>query len=162
MNQERLKEQAIEAAIDEINSLDPSALINYATVAKSHSTEQFKISRSTLSRRHRGVTTSHAEYTSNYSRNLTDVQEDELVSVINKYTARGIPPTSKMVQNFAKEICGHKVHKNWVSRFVKRHTNLRSGYLRNIEHARTKAEFILNFMLFFTLVNSLFIYSIFL
>jgi hypothetical protein len=158
MDQQRLKERAIEAALRGCALEDPP---NYSAIAKKHSTEQFQIDRSTLSRRHRGKTTSQAEYISNVSRALSDIQEDTLVLVINKYTARGIPPTSMMVKNFAEELCRHELDKNWVGRFVKRHTTLRSGYLRNIEHARTKAEFAPNFILFFIMVSFLSIFLVF-
>lgn len=107
-----MKERAIEAALLELNSLHPNDTINYSAVAKKHSIDEFRIDRSTLSRRHRNKTASHAEYISNVSRALTDVQEEALVLTINKYTARGIPPTSIMVKNFAEEMCSHPVNKN--------------------------------------------------
>jgi AraC-like DNA-binding protein len=46
---------SIEAAIEAINSLEPGEPINYATIAK-----KFGVKRLTLSRRHRGVTSSKA------------------------------------------------------------------------------------------------------
>jgi hypothetical protein len=35
------------------------------------------------------------------------------VTDIDKYTTRGIPPTSQMVKNFAEEMSGRGVDKNW-------------------------------------------------
>jgi hypothetical protein len=109
IDQQRLKERAIKAALRDCALKDPP---NYSTIAKKHSTKQFQINRSTLSRRHRGKTTSQAEYISNVSRALSDIQEDTLVLVINKYTARGIPPTSIIVKNFAEELYRYELDKN--------------------------------------------------
>ena len=140
-------DERMEGALDEIEGI---AKPNYTAVARA-----WKINRSTLSRRHRGVTHSRQAFLSEVTQALTDEQETVLVACINKYTARGIPPTSQMVHNFAEEIKGGKIGKNWVGRFVKRHPELKSGYLRNIEHTRTKAEYIPNFILFFALVMPL-------
>jgi hypothetical protein len=67
------------------------------------------------------------------------MQKRILIKQINRFTDRGIPPTSKMVKNFAKEIIGRKVGKNWVSDFVKRHSSkLKSLYLYNIKNLYIK------------------------
>lgn len=146
------KERAIQAAILVCNFVEPPFKPNYTEIARNHSTDDFTISRTVLSKRHRMKTTSHQEYISEVSRALTDTQEEELVRCIKHYSARNIHPTTKMVQNFAEEICGFELSKNWVGRFLDRHIDLRTGYLRNIENARSKAEFVPSFILFYELV----------
>jgi hypothetical protein len=62
-----------------------------------------------------------------------------------------------MVKNFAEEMIGREVGKNWVSDFVKRYSSeLKSLYLRNIENLRVKGEFGLIYKLFFNLVKYFF------
>ncbi|PMD22505.1 hypothetical protein NA56DRAFT_570416, partial [Hyaloscypha hepaticicola] len=73
---------------------------------------------------------------------------------INRLINRGIPPTSKMVKNFAKEMIGRKVGKNWVFDFCKRHSSeLKSLYLCNIKNLYIKSEFGLIYKLFYNLNN---------
>ena len=63
------------------------------------------------------------------------MQEEALISQINKLTARSIPPTTSMVRNFAEEMIGREVNKNWTAGFVERHSDrLKSLYLRNIDY----------------------------
>ncbi|KAK7177301.1 hypothetical protein PSPO01_16649 [Paraphaeosphaeria sporulosa] len=64
----------IDDAVAEINSLDPSDKLCYTKIASKHGVE-----RSTLSRRHRAVTQSHASKTTNQQK-LTPQQEAELVN----------------------------------------------------------------------------------
>ena len=72
---------------------------------------------------------------------------------INRLTDRGMPPTSQMVKNFAEEVIGRPVGKNWTGQFVKRHqTELKSLYLRNIDNLRVKGEYPLTYKLFFDTV----------
>jgi hypothetical protein len=62
-----------------------------------------------------------------------------------------------MVKNFAEEIIGREVGKNWVSDFCKRHSSeLKSLYLRNIENLRVKGEFGPIYKLFYDLVECFF------
>jgi uncharacterized protein YjaZ len=62
-----------------------------------------------------------------------------------------------MVKNFAEEMIGREVGKNWVSDFYKRHlSELKSLYLRNIENLRVKGEFRLIYKLFYDLVKCFF------
>ena len=64
-----------------------------------------------------------------------------------------MPPSSQMVKNFAEEIIGHTVSKNWAGDFCKRHQSvLKSLYLRNIDNQRVKGEYAPAYKLFFTLV----------
>ena len=89
---------SIEAALAFIDSLSPDDHINITKIAK-----QFECSRSTLSKRYRGVTGSrHTQYQN--QRNLNDQQEKSLVKYINCLCARGLPPSKHMIRNFAQEI----------------------------------------------------------
>ena len=63
------------------------------------------VQRSTLSRRFRQVTTS-AQVKHQKQQFLQPQQELDLVQYINELTEKGIPPTTLMVWNFAKEIAG--------------------------------------------------------
>jgi hypothetical protein len=104
-------------------------------------------------RRHKGETTSRADATSMYHKCLTDTQEEVLISQINKLTARGLPPTTHIVRNFAEEMIGREVNKNWTAGFVERHSSrLKSLYLRNIDNLRIKSEYGPHIQYFFDLV----------
>ena len=138
-------EQAMKAALAELES---SSKPNYTEVAA-----KYKLRRYALSRRHQGKTTSRADYFSNHRQCLTNVQEEILIDQINRLTNWGMPPTSQMVKNFAEEIIGRSVGKNWAADFCKRHqTVLKSLYLRNINNQRVKGEYAPAYKLFFTLV----------
>ena len=89
-------EQAMKAALAE---LEASSKPNYTQIAA-----KYKLGRHAVSRRYQGKTTSQAEHTSNHLRCLTDIQEQILIDQINDLIDHGIPPTSQIVKNFAKEI----------------------------------------------------------
>jgi len=137
--------QAMKAALAELEaSLQP----NYTEIAAKH-----KLGRHALSRCHQGKTTSQADYFSNHRQCLTNVQEEILIDQINRLTDRGMPPTSQMVKNFAEEIIGRAVGKNWAGEFCKRHQSvLKSLYLCNIDNQCIKGEYVPAYKLFFTLV----------
>ena len=62
-----------------------------------------------------------------------------------------------MVKNFAEEMIGRSVGMNWVSDFCRRHqSELKSLYLRNIEHLRVKGEYGPTYKLFYDLVKCFF------
>ena len=64
-----------------------------------------------------------------------------------------MPPTSQMVKNFAEEIIGRTVGKNWARDFCKHHQSvLKSLYLRNIDNQCVKGEYAPVSRLVFTLV----------
>jgi len=141
-----VNEDDMKKALAEIES---SEAPDYAAIARKYS-----LTRSTLSRRARGKTTSRAEFQSQVHQCLTNAQERVLINQINRLTERGIPPTSQMVKNFAEEMIGHTVGKNWVSQFCRRYqSELKSLYLRNIENARVKGEYGPTYKLFFDLVQ---------
>ena len=144
-----VNEEDMKAALAEIElSKDP----NYREIAR-----RFNLTHTTLLRRAKGMTRSRAEFQSEINQNLNDVQERILIKQINRLTDRGIPPTSRMVKNFAEEMIGREVGKNWVSDFCKRHSSeLKSLYLRNIENLRVKGEFGPIYKLFYDLVECFF------
>ncbi len=103
---------------------------NYAKYAR-----KYKLDRSTLSRRHRGKTTSRKEATSEHRQILTIAQEQLLIAHINRLTDRNLPPTAQIVHNIAEEMVGRRIGKNWTSQFVCRHQGeIKSLYLRNIDN----------------------------
>jgi hypothetical protein len=123
--------------------------------------KKWEVGRHALSRRHKGETTSRRDFFSNHKQCLTDIQEQYLIDQINRLTDRGIPPTSQMVKNFAEEIIGRPVGKNWTGEFVKRHRDvLKSLYLRNIDNQRVKGQYAPAYRLFFTLVFIVFIVTL--
>ena len=142
-------EERMKAALAKIES---SKAPNYTAIAK-----EYKLTPSTLIRRAQGKTTSREEFQSQLHQCLTNEQERILIKQINRLTERGIPPTSQIVRNFAEEIIGRAVGKNWTSQFCRRHqSELKSLYLRNIENLRVKGEYGPTYKLFFDLVECFF------
>ena len=111
------------------------------------------VNRQTLKRQFYGQQNSRAEAISQSRKNLTTIEEEELIKHINMLTDHGLPPTSAMVQNIAEEMIGQAVGKNWMGQFVKRYKDrLQSVYLRNIDNMRTQAEYAPMIQHFFDLV----------
>jgi hypothetical protein len=103
----------IESALAEMNTeLNP----NKSAIAR-----KWNVDRINLKKRFLGQTTSRATYLSERRQCLTNEQEERLVDQINRLRDRGMPPTSQIVKNFAKEVIRRLVGKNWTSQFVKRH-----------------------------------------
>jgi AraC-like DNA-binding protein len=78
-------EYCIEKALDLLNR---ELLPNFESMAL-----RAGLTRSTLSRRFRGVTTSRAEVNSEYRQCLIIAQEEALIKQINKLLIRNMPPT---------------------------------------------------------------------
>jgi transposase-like protein len=89
---------SIEDALTAIESLEAGEDINYAQIARLYGVE-----RSTLSRRHRGQTTSRKAY-SQMQLSLHPQQDLELLRYIKRLTERGLPPTRAVIRNFASQI----------------------------------------------------------
>ena len=103
---------AIEKAIEDLELHESGPQYPYTKYAL-----KWGVERSTLSRRHRGVTgTRAAKYEQH--RNLTTTQQQELVQYITKLSKQGLPPTKEMVQNFGTAIAGKPVSESWVGRFI--------------------------------------------
>ena len=121
----------------------------YAPVAR-----EYNLERTSLAKRHKGQTTSRAVANSETRQCLTIAQEEALIVAINHYTDRFIPLTSQMVKNFAEEMIGQPIGKNWTTGFIQRHDDrLKSAYLRYIDNKRVKAGFPPLIKHFFSLVS---------
>lgn len=73
---------------------------------------KFGIVESTLRRKFKGKTISlqRVKYLSHHC--LSHAHQKTLISQINRLTDRGLPPTTRMVKNFAEEIIQRPVSKN--------------------------------------------------
>jgi len=108
---------------------------NIAAAARRHG-----VDRSSLSRRFRKKTTSRADKVES-DRLLNNQQEQQLISWIRRQCELCLPPTPRIVCNFAAQLAGRQPQKNWCSRFVKRHKDsLDSRYLNTLDLARHKAD----------------------
>ena len=94
---------SIDAALADLALQDSP---NYTETAR-----RFNVNRSTLSRRHRGVTVSIKEGRQTTSI-LSNQQEKSLISYINQLTERGIPFTNAMIQVFARNLSKKEPEKN--------------------------------------------------
>ena len=90
------KEASIASAIAD---LDSQKVPNYTQTAKKHGLE-----RTTLMRRHKGISTSRRDATSIFSKKLTDEQEEALLMQIRRYSERGFPPSHRLVAKLVIQI----------------------------------------------------------
>ena len=88
----------IDAALAALDALKAGESFSYTEIAK-----QYGVQRSTLSRRHRGIT-QPGEVGNQKNRNLNATQESKLLKYINKLCERGLPPTLEIIRNFRLEI----------------------------------------------------------
>jgi transposase-like protein len=102
----------IQAAIEAYEAQGPEGRYTVQEVANQHG-----VWRSTMQRRMAGRTASRTEYIMN-SHKLSPQQEDELVEYLESLTARRLPPTRAMIQNFASEVAHERVSERWASRFL--------------------------------------------
>jgi hypothetical protein len=136
----------IQAAIADLDSQERA---NYSATVK-----KWNINRITLRRRHLGEQGSKQDANSYTRQQLTDTQEQTLITHINKLSNRGFPPTPQIVKNLAEEIAGVTLGPNWVARFRNRHQNeLLSVYLRTIDHKRKLADNSSHFQYFYEQVR---------
>ena len=134
----------IEAALESLKLADS---INYTKTA-----EEFGVDRTTLSKRHRGVQGSR-EAQKEKERALNTTQASQLIKYIKMLSDRGLPPTHEMVRNFASEIAGERVGRNWVYRFLERHHNkIFSKYSTTIDRCRFQADSVAKYTLYFNLL----------
>jgi len=139
----------IKEALVEIESLEPGEQFTYTQIANKHG-----INRSTLSRRHRSVTASRAAIAAEQQK-LTPQQEIELVKYIEGLTKRHLPPTRKMIQNFASAIAKEPVSESWVTRFINRHSvHLISQWVTGMDSNRHKADSATKYSLYFDYLRS--------
>ena len=136
---------AITVALKDIDLQDT---VNYSAVAKAHG-----VDRSTLSRRHRGVTQS-AKVKHQKQQLLSPEQERTLVDYINKLTENGLCPTPSMLRQFAFDIAKKLPKKDWSHEFCKRWSSrLSSRYMTAIDAARSKADSEQSYRLYFDLIK---------
>jgi hypothetical protein len=135
----------IEAAIADLDSQERP---NISATAR-----KYNIVRRTLAYRFKGETGPNREATSYSRKQLTDVQEEALITYVNKLNDRGFPPTPQILKNIAESIGQTHLGRNWTARFCKRYrTRLVSIYLRTIDHKRKIADNSHYFQHFFDLV----------
>ena len=141
-------EARIQAAIRDLES---QVRTNVAATAR-----KYNIARRTLAHRFKGESRPNQEATSYSRKQLTDKQEDTLITYVNKLNDRGFPPTPQILKNIAESIAHTTLGPNWVARFCKRYrTRLASVYLRTIDHKRKIADNSQHFEHFFRLVRIL-------
>jgi Tc5 transposase DNA-binding domain len=122
---------------------------------------KYDVNITTLRRRFAGTQQSRNDARDETHKRLTKVQEETLISLISDFTERHIPPTSQLVKNFAEELVGGPVGKNWVGRFTARNKDkLHGAYLRNLDASRAKAENPANIKRFYDQVSYIIVYII--
>ena len=137
---------ALKAALADLKS---SESINYAATAAKHGCDE-----TTLRRRHQSKQVSRQDAAFECRSLLSKQRERELISYINKLTARGLPPTTSMVWNFAQDLAKKPPSKNWVYEFTRRRSNeLASGWLRSVDLNRKKADNTHRYKSYFELVG---------
>ena len=94
---------AINKALAAIDALEPGEKLVYQTFAT-----RFGVNRVTLARRHKRAQQARETKDINQPR-LTPQQEIELVKYIEELTARHLPPTREIIQNFASPIAQNPV-----------------------------------------------------
>jgi hypothetical protein len=121
----------IDDALAAINALKPGEKLVYQKIA-----DQYGVDRSTLARRHKRVQAPRTTKDSNQQK-LIPQQKPELVSYIEKLTARHIPPTREMIANFASSIAKGRVSESWVTRFINKYSiHLISQYSTGMDSGR--------------------------
>lgn len=107
---------SLEAALGELAAVNPGEDICYSKIAK-----KYGVVRSTLTRRHKAVSTSKT--TKNISQQkLNPQQERELVGYIAELNSRSLPTTRELIQNIASKVAKSPVSESWVTRFINRHS----------------------------------------
>ena len=94
---------ALKAALADLKSSEST---NYAATAAEHGCDE-----TTLRRRHQGKQVSRQDAAFECRSLLSKQRERELISYINKLTARGLPPTTSMVWNFAQDLAKSRLQK---------------------------------------------------
>ena len=137
----------IDDALAAINALEPGEKLVYQKIAN-----QFGVDRLTLAQRHRGVQAPPQIKNLNQQK-LTPQQEDELVTYIGELTARHIPPTREMIQNFASSVAKERVSESWVTRFINNYSiHLISKYSTGIDANHHNANSYQKYKLYFNLL----------
>ena len=139
----------IEAALAAIEALEPGEKLVYAQIAR-----KYGVAVSTLSQRHRGVSSSRAIKAQNQQA-LHPQQETELLRYIERLTTQGLPPTRPMIRRFASSIARKELGVHWVDRYIERHqVNLISRWATGIDRSRHQADPQSKYSLYFELLRS--------
>jgi hypothetical protein len=137
----------IKAALAAIEALEPSEKLIYAQIAR-----KYGVAVSTLSQRHRGVSSSRAIKAQNQQA-LHPQQEQELLRYIERLTRQGLPPTRPMIRRFASSIARKELGVHWVDRYIERHqVDLISRWATGIDRSRHQADSGLKYKLYFDLL----------
>lgn len=137
----------IDDAIAEIQSLAPREHFSYQKIADRHN-----VWRSTLSRRHRGVSAS-LDNKNWKQRKLNTHEEAEVVQYIQDLTNRHLPSTRNMIRNFACQIAKNYLFESWVTRFINRHKiQFISKRATGMDQCRHAADLAGKYKLYFDLV----------
>ena len=123
-------------------------VFNYFKTAKKHG-----IGRIILMRRFTRKIVLHSEANTEYWQALNIAQKKVLLGHIQRLVTGDTLPTPTLVRNFAEEIYGSCLRKNWTTQFIQRYSvYLRTLYLCNSDNLEKKAEYAPYFQLFYKLV----------
>ena len=140
----------IDVAIRAIDAHELGEPFSYAKYAR-----HYGVSRTTLSRRHRGVQPARSEVTLD-KRALSPPQESKLIDYIIKLHGRGLPPTRNMIAMFAGEILGQDepLSIRWVDAFTSRYADvLVKKYTLGQDVASYKADSYKKYVNYFTTIG---------
>jgi hypothetical protein len=127
---------AIEKAIEDLESHESGPQSPYQKYAT-----KWGVDRSTLSRRHRGVSRS-VSAAHDTQKNLSTAQQQQLVQYITKLSEQGLAPTKQMVQNFGSAVAGKRVSMAWVDRFIRENNiHLITQWSAPMDRSRHNADF---------------------
>ncbi|PVH90560.1 hypothetical protein DM02DRAFT_478741, partial [Periconia macrospinosa] len=125
----------INDAIEEIESHGSAGGWSYRKIAK-----KYGVARESLRRLHQGKSVPMEEQKLQ-RRKLTPQQELELVKYIEDLTAHRLPPTRKMIQNFASSIAKEPVSESWVTRFLNRNqSTITPHWATGMDRVRHQAD----------------------
>ena len=138
----------ISSAIKDLESQEPGKQLSYQALA-----DKWGCSRSAVSRRHRGVSSTREDHYANMQA-LTPPQELQLVQYIKELNSHGLPPTNEMIYNFASEVAGNLLGPTWVSRFIDRQSiHLIIRWSTGIDRVRFQADDTDKYELYFDLLH---------
>ena len=139
---------SLEAALKELAALKPGEQFSYTAIAK-----KYGVVRSTLTRRHKAISTDAATKTINQQQ-LTPQQEQELLKYIEILNTRRLPPTREMIRNFASSVAQNEVSESWVTRFINKYSNkLICQYSTGMDSKRHNADSYTKYELYFNLLQ---------
>jgi hypothetical protein len=139
----------IQEAIADLESQEQGEQLSYSELAR-----KWGVNRVTLSRRCKGIQGTRAKEGIN-RRKISPEQEAGLVAYIISLTKRGLPPTRKMVQNFASHVPKKPVGVGWVTRFINRNkAHLISHWTNGMDRVRHEADSEVKYKYHFNLLHS--------